>query len=354
MADEQKTEQPTQRRLKKAREQGQFPTSRQFVSALQFCVFAWLLGHWAGKWFTQLVVTARGLLARAFASDLTSNEVVSLSRALAWSCLWPVLLGGAALMTISLATQLAVTGLGVSMHRLAPNFNKLNPLSKTKEMLRQNVPSLFQAMLLTGIAAAAISALLHDSAAGYLSLPMRALPAAVATIAGSLQDLIWKAAYLFVAFGAVEFFRERRHHNKSLRMSKHEIKEESKDTEGNPQIKAQIRRIQRDQARKRMMQAIPKATAVVVNPTHYAVAIQYEPESMRAPRVVAKGKNYLALRIKQRALEHLVPIIENPPLAQALYKSVDIGQEIPPELYRAVAEILAYIFKIMGRTVGRR
>jgi flagellar biosynthetic protein FlhB len=121
-----------------------------------------------------------------------------------------------------------------------------------------------------------------------------------------------------------------------------------KDTEGNPQMKQKVRRIQRDRARKNMMKQVPTATAVIVNPTHYAVAIRYHMDSQAAPMVVAKGKNYLALRIKQKAIENQVPIIENPPLAQALYASAEVGQEIPPQLYRAVAEILAYIYKLMN------
>ena len=123
--------------------------------------------------------------------------------------------------------------------------------------------------------------------------------------------------------------------------------------EGNPQMKARIRRLQRDRARRQMMKEVPTATAVVVNPTHYAVAIRYQMDGMAAPLVVAKGKNYPARRIREKAVEHQVPIIENPPLAQALYKSVEVGQEIPPHLYRAVAEVLAYIFKLMnGRLPG--
>jgi flagellar biosynthetic protein FlhB len=129
-------------------------------------------------------------------------------------------------------------------------------------------------------------------------------------------------------------------------MSKQEIREEHKENEGNPQVKGRIRRIQRDLARRRMMQAVPTATAVVVNPTHYAVAMRYVMESMAAPVVVAKGRNYLALRIRERAREHGIPIVENPPLAQALYKSAEVGQEIPAHLYRAVAEILAYIYRL--------
>ena len=157
-----------------------------------------------------------------------------------------------------------------------------------------------------------------------------------------------EAASLFVVFGSVDLFRQMRRYQQDLRMSRQEIREEMKDVEGNPQMKARIRRLQRERAWRQMMKDIPKATAVIVNPTHFAVAIRYQMETMAAPVVLAKGKNYLALRIRQRAVEHEVPVIENPPLAQALYKSVDVCQEIPPHLYRAVADILAYIFKLMN------
>jgi flagellar biosynthetic protein FlhB len=167
-------------------------------------------------------------------------------------------------------------------------------------------------------------------------------------VAGSLKDLLWKAAYLFLFIGAVDYLRAYRRHSKSLKMSKQEVRDEVKENEGNPLIKGRIRRIQRDLARRNMMKEVSKATAVIVNPTHYSVAIRYELESMAAPRVLAKGKNYLARRIREIAIEHQIPIIENQPLAQALYSSADVGQEIPPHLYRAVAEVLAYIFKLMN------
>jgi flagellar biosynthetic protein FlhB len=131
-------------------------------------------------------------------------------------------------------------------------------------------------------------------------------------------------------------------------MTKQEVREEVKEQESSPQVKMRIRRIQRDLARRQMMKELPKATAVIVNPTHYSVAIRYSIETPGAPRIVAKGKNYLAKRIRQLALEHQVPIVENPPLARALYTSVEVGQEIPSHLYRAVAEILAYIYKLMN------
>ena len=132
-------------------------------------------------------------------------------------------------------------------------------------------------------------------------------------------------------------------------MSKQEVREESKEQQGDPQVKMRIRRLQRDLARRRMMKEVPAATAVIVNPTHYAVAIRYSIESAAAPKVVAKGKNYVARRIRKLAVEHQVPIVENPPLAQALYKSVDVGQEIPEQFYSAVAEILAYVYELSGK-----
>jgi flagellar biosynthetic protein FlhB len=133
-----------------------------------------------------------------------------------------------------------------------------------------------------------------------------------------------------------------------MRMSKQEIRDEAKEADGNPQVKQKIRRLQKEALRRRMMSQVPTATAVIVNPTHFAVAIRYHVESMSTPVVVAKGKNYLALRIRQKAIENLVPIVENPPLAQALYASVEVGQEIPANFYRAIAEILAYIYKLRG------
>ena len=135
---------------------------------------------------------------------------------------------------------------------------------------------------------------------------------------------------------------------RNLRMSKQEIRDEAKEGEANPEVKAKIRRLRRDLLRGKMMRDVPTATAVIVNPTHYAVAIKYDINGVAPPLVVAKGKNYLALRIRQKAIEHEIPIVENPPLAQVLYKSVEVGQEIPAHLYRAVAEVLAYIYRLMG------
>lgn len=159
---------------------------------------------------------------------------------------------------------------------------------------------------------------------------------------------MWRAAAVFLLAGVTDLIWQRHRYTKQLNMTKQEIREEHKEQESSPHVKARIRRIQRDLSRRKMMQEIPHATAVVVNPTHYAVAIRYSVDSGAAPKVIAKGKNYLAQRIRQKAIEHQVPIVENPPLARALYASAEVGQEIPTHLYRAVAEILAYIYKLMN------
>ena len=192
--------------------------------------------------------------------------------------------------------------------------------------------------------------MVRDRLPELLRLPMMPVAAGAAAAGLLVKDAMRKASFVLVMLGLVMLVRERARYSKRLRMSKQDLRDEAKDTEGNPQTKARIRRLQRDMRRKNMMREVAKATAVIVNPTHYAVAIRYEQGAMAAPLVVAKGKNYLAARIRLRAIENQVPIIENPPLAQALYKSVDVGQEIPAHLYRAVAEILAYIFKLMGNS----
>jgi flagellar biosynthetic protein FlhB len=343
-----KTEQPTQRRIEKARREGQFPAAREFVSALQFLVLVALLGAFGARWFATLRTSARWLFTLAFSGELRSQDFLRIARRLCWVHLAPLAAVGLGVVAVTLALRLITTRFGLSLKKLAPDFGRLNPVSRLQELPRQNLPALIQALILLPVFLWAVYAIARDKLPQILTLPLGSVEGGAAFLAASLMQLFWKASVLFLVFGSVDLFRQMRRYQQDLKMSKQEIHDEMKETEGNPQTKSRIRRIQRSRARRRMMQEVPKATALVVNPTHFAVALRYQSDSMSAPKVVAKGKNYLALRIRQIAVEHQVPIVENPPLAQALYKSVDVGQEIPPHLYRAVAEILAYIFKLMN------
>ena len=354
MADQSgKTEQPTQRRIQKARREGQFLSARDFVAALQFLVFLGLLSAGGARWFQGFCQTTRHLFALAFVSDLTSRDLSRTAWQLFWNHFLPLAIGGMAVVAATLAIRLGTTRFGISLKKLAPDLQRLSPLAKLRELPRQNLPALLQALFMLPLFLGAVYVITRERFESILVLPLQSVESGFRFLGVSLMDLFWRAAGVFVIFGGVDLFRQIRRYQRDLRMSKQDIREEAKDVEGNPQMKARIRRLQRDRARRQMMKAVPTATAVVVNPTHFAVALRYQMDSMMAPVVVAKGKNYLAQRIRQKAIENQVPIIENPPLAQALYKSVDVGQEIPPHLYRAVAEILAYIFKLMNGRLPR-
>ena len=354
MADKSsQTEQPTQRRLEKARKEGRFPAAKDFVSALQFMVFLGLLGAGGPAWFAQFRQTARGLFRLAFAPELHPADLIHVAWQLFWRNLLPLVLAGLAVALASVSFRLATTQFGISFQRLMPDAARFSPIEHLRNLPKQNLPALAQALVMLPLFLWAVWVVAREKLDAFMALPMQSVDSGFILIATSLMELFWKAAGVFLVFGCVDLFRQLRRHKSELKMSKQDLKDEAKDVEGNPQMKARIRRLQRDRARKQMMKDVPTATAVVVNPTHYAVAIRYSMESMAAPLVVAKGMNFLALRIRQKAIEHQVPIIENQPLAQALYKSVEVGQEIPPHLYRAVAEILAYIFKLMnGRKPG--
>jgi flagellar biosynthesis protein FlhB len=349
MADQSgKTEKPTQRHVDKARKEGQFLSAKDFVAALQFLVFLGLLSAGGARWFTEFCQTTRHLFALAFTLNLEPRDLSRIAWQLFWIHFLPLAFGGLALVVVTLAIRLGTTRFGFSLKKLAPDLKRLSPLAKLRQLPEQNLPALFQAVLMLPLFLGAVYVITREHLETMLLLPIQSVESGFRFLGTSLMDLFWRAAGVFIVFGSVDLFRQMRRYQRDLRMSKHEIREEAKDVEGNPQMKARIRRLRRDRARRQMMKEVASATALVVNPTHFAVAIRYHMDSMAAPVVVAKGKNYLAQRIRQRAIENQVPIIENPPLAQALYKSVDVGQEIPPHLYRAVAEILAYIFKLMN------
>lgn len=351
MADkDQRTEQPTQRRLKKAREEGRFPTARVFVSALQFLAFVAMLRAFGLPWILDVRNVISEFLSHATAPGLAPSDVVYFGLRLLQHVLTPLLGLGGVMLGITLGTQLAVTRMGLSLKGLTPDLKRLDPLSRLRQLPKQNLAALLQAAIMIPVFGAVLYVLVRDNFDSYFLLPLRSISSGALLVATSIQALLWKASMLFVVFGAVDLIRQKHRYQQDLKMSKQDIRDEFKEIEGNPLAKQRLRRLRRDMARRRMMHEVPKATAVIVNPTHFAVALSYAMNTPGAPKVVAKGKNYLALRIRQKAIDHQVPLIENPPLAQALYKSVDVGQEIPVEFYRAVAEVLAYIFKLMNGT----
>jgi flagellar biosynthetic protein FlhB len=347
MPESNQTEKPTARRLMKARERGDFPVSKHVLGGLQFLMAVTLITTFFARWATGIAQLMVAMFRRAAAGELNGSELIYLARAALVQGVGGLAIAGGGIVGVVVLGQLLITRFGFSLQKLTPNFDKLNPISKIKNMATANLITFSQALLLIPLFLYLIFRVSWQNLDLYLSLPHVSTTAAVAQAGALIESLLWKAAAAFMILGLIDLAWERQRFTRNLRMSKQEIKEETKETEGNMEMKGRIRRMMRARGRRRMMQDVKTATAVIVNPTHYAVAIRYDAGSRTAPLVVAKGKNGLALRIRAIAGDCGIPIVENPPLARGLYESVQVGQEIPVQLYRAVAEVLAHIYKLM-------
>lgn len=351
MAAENKSEKATVRRKQKAREKGQVARSRDLVSALTVLTVTVAIAFgsriWIGTW--------RGFMVRLLES--ASHPEMELSTSVfSWTAIaiaeWigPILALGFAVSVFSAGAQ---GGFVFAPDALTPNFNRLNPATNLSQIFSISGLSRLLRSLIPGSAIVFVA----------YSLVQREMPA-IAHLAqlgsqrllskiGSLWfELSWKCGLVLLAWSAADYGFQRWSHERRLRMSKQEVKEESKDNDGNPATRGRRRSIRRALMKKFIAKDIARATAVITNPTHFAVAIEYRPESMAAPVVIAKGRDLLAARIRQLARWHEIPIIENPPLAQALFKMTEVGQTIPPQLYAAVAEILAFLYRAQRRLQG--
>ncbi|MCW5963000.1 MAG: EscU/YscU/HrcU family type III secretion system export apparatus switch protein [Bryobacterales bacterium] len=342
----QKTERPTKRRVDKAREDGQFAVSREFLASLQFVGFLALFVVQAPRLLQTMVELLRFSFTEAFRPHHTVSSLHGAILSLAYQVGAPLVWVGLGVAMLTMLFQLLQTRFGFSAKRLQPDLKKLNPLKKAKDTLAQNWPQCLKALVLLPLFCWIVYTMAREELDLYLQLPFMALRQGLEATGTSVRTLLWRASGLFLVLGIIDFARSHYRYQRDLRMSRQEIRDEMKEVEGHPMIKARMRRLQREMLRKQMLREVPTATAIIVNPTHFAVAIRYEPQSMQAPRVVASGLDHLALRIRQLGRRHDVPIIENPPLAQALYRNAQVGQEIPEQLYRAVAEVLAYVFQL--------
>jgi len=347
--DGEKTEKATPRKKTKAREEGQVAKSNEIATALMLILVFSVLGMAGGFMLDRLlsvfqyslvtVANAGDYLNPLALSGLFGNMMLQTVIIVA-----PVFLSA---MIVGVAANLAQVGWHPTTKPLKPKFSKLNPAKGVKRLFSMQVlVELAKSLLKFGIILYVIYNLLEDESRNLLKLLDMELLQAVSYLGGVVVQLGINVgvAYLFIA--AADFAYVRWKHAKDLRMSKQEVKEEYKNIEGNPQIKGKIRQKMREASMRRMMQDVPKADVIITNPTHFAVALTYDKEKGEAPVVVAKGTDFLAQRIKDVAKEHNVTIVENKPLARALYATVDIGREIPQELYQTVAEVLAYVFKL--------
>jgi flagellar biosynthetic protein FlhB len=256
----------------------------------------------------------------------------------------------AVMLGIGLAVAYAQTGWLITFSKLAPNFAKINPLSGIKRIFSMHGLVEFGKNIAKMSAVVVLFYFVIRGKVHFLPLlPTLELPAILSFLHSVLIRLLVTVLGFQIVIAAGDYFWQRFSYMKKLRMTRQEVKDEHKQSEGDPMVKARIRNLRVQRARQRMMAAVPKADVVVTNPTHFACALKYDPDSMGAPVLVAKGQDLMALRIRELAKEHDVMIVENPPLARALYAAVEVDREVPPEHYKAVAEVISYVFRLKGK-----
>ena len=348
---EDRSEPATPRKRQKAREEGQVARSQDLGAAVVL-VAGLLCIHMFFLWgFRELSGFLRGMISLVGSprlhGELWPGEVILLGMK-AFLLLWLPLAFGAFLM--GLAAQVAQVGWKLSPKALHLKFDRLNPISGLKKIfalrsLVELLKGLLKALLLLYVLYRAFK----NDLSALVETIHHALPLGAAQMGNAVWHLALKMALMLLVMAFFDYAYQRWEFERSLRMSKKEIKDEYKQMEGDPKVKQRIRQRQREMARQRMMQDVPKADVVVTNPTTYAVALQYDRAAMNAPTAVAKGRGVIARRIREIAEEHHVPIVENRPLARTLYDMVEVGEEIPEHLYKAVAEVLAFVYKLKGK-----
>jgi flagellar biosynthetic protein FlhB len=342
-----RTEAPTGKRLGEARRRGQVARSAEVNAAAAMLAGLWLLsGPGRG-----LVDVLRDQLVYSLTHLPTGEYSGAQFRSLLAEAALRLAPGMGLLLAGFLATgvvaSVAQTGLLWVSDRPFFDLNRVNPLNGLKRLFSgQGVMELGKALLKLLVVGGLAYSYWSGHTAEVLALGQMALANAAAHAIRLALGLGWQIGGAYLVLAAADYAYQRWTLNRSLKMTKEEVKEEAKTQEGDPLLKGRIRQQQRRFARQRMLAKVPKADVVITNPTHFAVALKYERDSMRAPQVVAKGAALVALRIRTAALENNVPVVENPPLARALYRAVELDQEVPPELYRAVAEVLAFVFRL--------
>lgn len=350
-----KTEKATPKKLDDARKEGRVARSSDLINGFMLLLMFFVLKLFGG--------IMAGLFLDSFvkyynkASDISMEvfdvrQAVNLSNEIVLDIViasLPVLIGS---FVVALVGNIVQVGWKVTGKPLKPKLDRLNPIGGLKRMFSQEkVVELIKSILkVLAIALVAYNEV-KDRWKFILNLYDFEFMQAVLNIFDIVLDVGIKISFIFVIIGLADFGYQKWKHLHDLRMSKQEVKDEMKQSEGDPQIKGQIRQKMREGARRRMMQDLPKADVVITNPTHFAVAVKYDKETAEAPYVLAKGADYVAANIKEIAKQNNIEIVENKPLARMLYYNVEIGDQIPPELYQMVAEVLAYVYSVKNKEI---
>ena len=354
MAEQQgqeKTEAPTEKKRRESREEGQVAFSKELSSAALL----------AGIVLT-LVATSplildsfRELMTRifrqmVFADELSINSVYALTGEILTTLLPAFTPFIAVIVFVAIFASVIQVGVQITFKAISPKFSKLSPLTGIKRLFSSQSLAEFLKSMAKMIIVGFVGYLTYMDKISELNGLSVSTPEAILKYNFTVvAEIAGKILLAMVAIAIFDYFYQRWHHEQQMMMTKQEVKEETKQTEGDPQLKARIRQIQREMSNARMMQEVPKADALIVNPTHFSVAVLYDRDVMAAPEVTAKGADHMALRMRTIARENNVPILERPELARDLYANVEIGEDIPERFYKAIAEILAFVYRLRKR-----
>lgn len=347
-----KTEKATPRRRQEAREKGQVAKSSDIAPAfIVLGVFALL-----GIFGVQLLHVLTGIFRRDLTEyvhwSVTERSVQLLMSEMLWETAKILLPVFGLVLFLAIGTNLLQIGVLFTAHPLKMDPKRLNPVEGFKRIFSMRALVEFAKSLLKFVVIAlAVGWVVWSEREQLLLLAQWPLGDTLRYVGFMVLKMGLTAGTLLLVLAVLDYFYQRYDHEKKLRMSKQEVKDELKRTEGDPLVRSRIKERQRSLAMRRMMQEVPRADVVITNPTHYAVALKYEMATMPSPQVVAKGRGFVALRIREIAQEHQVVIVENPPLARLLYASTEVGDWIPPEMFQAVAEVLAYVYQVTGKTL---
>ena len=354
MAEQQgqeKTEAPTEKKRRESREEGQVAFSRELPSA---ALLAGILLTLIAT--SPLILDAfREMTTQIFremfkADELSIDSLYDLSGEI-FSTLLPAFAPFAAIIVlVGILASILQVGVQITLKAVAPKFNKISPLTGLKRLFSTQSLADFLKSMAKLIIVGIVGYITYMDKITELNGLSVATPEAILEYNFTVvAEVSGKIVLALVAIAIFDYLYQRWHHEQQLMMTKQEVKEETKQTEGDPQLKARIRQIQREMSNARMMQEVPKADALIVNPTHFSVAILYDRDVMEAPEITAKGADHMALRMRTVARENSVPILERPELARDLYANVEIGDTIPERFYKAIAEILAFVYRLRGR-----
>lgn len=350
---EERTEDPTPKRRSEAREKGNVVRSMEVNSVLVLLAGLFLLRGFSGRMFRQMHDVFRDSMTIVRNPEIPMGKMIELFRATvidAALILLPVVIG---IMLVGVFANVIQFGFLLSAKPLEPKLEKINPVSGAKRLLSvRSIVELVKNLFKIAIIAAVAYITIKGEFKTILSLATASVGAIWMYLLTVGFKIVLRVALVLIVLAILDYAYQRYEHEKKMKMTKQEVKEERKQMEGDPRVKGRMRSLHLEMARRRMMDEVPKATVVVTNPTYIAIAIQYEAAAMKTPRVVAKGKRIIAERIKQLARESDIPIVEDKPLARAMYDKVEIGDDIPVEFFTAVAEILAYVYKLRNRSAA--